>query len=100
VLHRSRGWEPVAGWGAKRLVQLERLIRRSRPLPVDDATVWSYARLRAQCRQLGHPLHQKEHSGDLWIAAAVARWRTPLVAHDAVFLDCPGIELRTELRTQ
>ncbi|NDL60970.1 PIN domain-containing protein [Phytoactinopolyspora mesophila] len=87
----------VAGWGDKRLEQLERLIRRSRPLPVDDETVWSYARLRAECRRLGHPLHQKEHLGDLWIAATAMRWQIPLVAHDAVFLGCPSIELRTEL---
>ncbi|NED96031.1 type II toxin-antitoxin system VapC family toxin [Phytoactinopolyspora alkaliphila] len=88
----------AAGWGDKRREQLERLIRRSRPLPVDDETVWSYARLRAECRRLGHPLHQKGHLGDLWIAATAIRWDVPLVAHDAIFLGCPGVELRTELQ--
>lgn len=88
----------AAGWGDKRLQQLERLIRRSRPLPVDDETVWSYARLRAECRRVGHPLHQKDHLGDLWIAATAVRWRIPLVAHDAIFTGCPEIELRTELQ--
>lgn len=73
----------VAGWGDKRVERMERLIRRSRPLPVDDETVWSCARLRAECRRVGHPLHQKEHAGDLWIAATAIRWQLPLVAHDA-----------------
>jgi hypothetical protein len=30
-------------------------------------------------------------------AAAAIRWRLPLVAHDAVYVGCPGIELVTEL---
>jgi hypothetical protein len=53
--------------------------------------------LRAECRQIGHPLHQKQHLGDLWIAATAIRWQLPLVAHDAVFVGCPGIELLTEV---
>lgn len=89
----------AAGWGEKRLDKLERLIGRTRPLPVDDETTWSYARLRAQCRGLGHPLHQKEHCADLWIAATALRWQLPLVAHDAVFVGCPDLDLHTELRS-
>jgi predicted nucleic acid-binding protein len=46
----------VAGWGDKRLAALERLIHRSRVLPVDDESTWAYARLRSTCRSLGHPL--------------------------------------------
>ncbi|HYU86653.1 MAG TPA: hypothetical protein VEK80_17750 [Kribbellaceae bacterium] len=81
----------------RRLKELERLINQSRVLPTDEDTTWAYAHLRAECRRSGHPLHQKEHVGDLWIAAAAMRWRLPLVAHDAVFADCPRIRLRTEL---
>jgi hypothetical protein len=44
--------------GSQHLDQLERLIRR-RPLLVDDATMWPYACLSAQCHQLGHPLYRK-----------------------------------------
>ena len=46
---------------------------------------------------IGHALHQRHHNADLWIAAAAVRWSLPLVAHDAVFIDCPGLDLRTEL---
>lgn len=40
---------------------------------------------------------QTHHNADLWIAAAALRWSIPLVAHDAVFIGCPGLDLRTEL---
>jgi hypothetical protein len=36
----------------------------------------------------------------LWIAATAIRWRIPLVAHDAIFDGCTGLELRTELDTR
>jgi predicted nucleic acid-binding protein len=49
------------------------------------------------CRKIGHPLHQKQHVGDLWIAATAIRWNLPLVAHDAVFVGCPQLDLCTEL---
>ncbi len=67
-------------------------------LPVDAETVERVAQLRNQCRLVGHALHQRLHNADLWIAAAVIRWGLPLVAHDAVFVACPGLDLRTELR--
>lgn len=87
----------VAGWGPKRLDALERLVRRASVLPMDDDTTWASARLRSECRSLGHPLHQKQHAADLWIAATALRWNLPLIAHDAVFINCPGLDLRTEL---
>ena len=87
----------AAGWGQRRLETVERLLHRSRILTVDDETTWAYARLRLQCRTLGHPLHQKQHGGDLWIAATAVRWQIPLVAHDSVFLNCPDIGLITEV---
>ncbi len=66
-------------------------------LPVDAETVEHVAQIRHQCRVIGHALHQRHHNADLWIAAAAVRWSLPLVAHDAVFIDCPGLDLRTEL---
>jgi predicted nucleic acid-binding protein len=45
----------------------------------------------------GHALHQRGHNTDLWIAAAAIHWGVPLVAHDAVLIGCPGLDLRTEL---
>lgn len=88
----------AAGWGARRMASVDRLVRRSLTLPPDDETVWTFARLRRDCMRAGHPLHQKEHTGDLWIAATAVRWQLPLVAHDAVYIGCPDLTLITELR--
>jgi predicted nucleic acid-binding protein len=86
-----------ADWGEVRLGQLGQLTARTRRLPVDLETIEAAAQLRNQCRLIGHGLHQRGHNADLWIAAAAIRWGVPLVAHDAVFVDCPGLDLRTEL---
>jgi predicted nucleic acid-binding protein len=86
-----------AGWGTVRVQRLAQLMARARVLPVDMDTIEAVAELRHQCRVIGHPLHQGDHNADLWIAATAVRWSLPLVAHDAVFHACPGLELRTEL---
>lgn len=86
-----------AGWGAPRLGRLDLLIRRARTLPVDIETIDRVARLRNDCRLAGHPLHQKQHNGDLWVAATAIRWGIPLVAHDRVFLGCLSLDRRTEV---
>jgi predicted nucleic acid-binding protein len=85
------------GWGSVRLDKLQRLLARARVLPVDMATVEAVADLRNRCRIAGHALHQKHHNADLWVAATAIRWAIPLVAHDAVFRDCPSLDLRAEL---
>ena len=87
----------MAGWGARRLGELARAIDRVAILPVDDETIERIAQLRHTCRVIGHALHQPHHNADLWIAGAAVRWGLPLVAHDAVFIGCPGLELRTEI---
>jgi predicted nucleic acid-binding protein len=86
-----------ASWGRVRLERLAQLTARTRLLPVDGETIEAVAQLRNQCRSIGHGLHQRVHNADLWIAAAAIRWGLPLVAHDAVFIGCPGLDLRTEL---
>ena len=87
----------MAGWGPRRLGELERSIRAVAVLPVDNETIERVAQLRNACRLIGHALHQRTHNADLWVAAAALRWSLPLVAHDAVFIGCPGVDLRTEL---
>jgi predicted nucleic acid-binding protein len=86
-----------AGWGPRRLREVEQMTNRVRVLDVDGETIEAVAQLRNQCRLIGHALHQRLHNADLWIAAAAIRWALPLVAHDGVFIGCPGLDLRTEL---
>jgi predicted nucleic acid-binding protein len=67
----------IGGWGARRLNELARLTAGVRVVPVDDETIEHAARLRNQCRVIGHGLHQRPHNADLWIAAAAIRWTIP-----------------------
>jgi predicted nucleic acid-binding protein len=86
-----------AGWGEFRLRKPRRsLATFDVVLPV-DTTADSYAELRTSCRQTGHPLHQKNHCGDLWIAATAVRLGIPVVSHDAVFKGVPGLMLISAL---
>jgi hypothetical protein len=61
-----------------------------------DDLVAEYVSLRYECSVSGHPLGQKHHEADRWIAAT-ARWlAVPLVARDAVFHDTPGLSVITD----
>lgn len=57
----------------------------------------TYAKLRADCEHIGHPLGQRIHDADRWIAATALRLGLALVAHDKVFRDVPGLVLETAL---
>ena len=85
-----------AGWGDRRAADLERLLRSAFVLSPDDLTATAFARLRLACEQAGHPLHQKVHTGDLWIAATAVRRGLTLVSDDAVFDGCPELQLIRE----
>ena len=87
----------AAGWGTRRMTELARRINEVAIVDVDPETTQIVAQLRNQCRLAGHALHQRFHNADLWIAAAAVRWGLPLVAHDAVFIGCPLLDLRTEV---
>ena len=86
-----------ASWGSRRRGELDHAIARARLLPVDGELIDTVVSVRNECRMKGHALHQGNHNADLWIAAAAIRWSLPLVAHDAVLIGCPGLDLRTEL---
>ena len=46
----------VAGWGESRLAELERRIAFAQIAVIDDAMIWTHARLRFACREAGHAL--------------------------------------------
>jgi hypothetical protein len=60
---------------------LSQLIARARVLPVDIDTIENVAKLRNECRQIGHGLHQRNHNADLWIAATAIRWSASPSSH-------------------
>ena len=55
----------------------------------DDELMKVCATLRDDCEKAGHPLGQKIHEADRWIAATAIRLDVELVSDDAVFNDVP-----------
>jgi predicted nucleic acid-binding protein len=82
-----------AGWGEFRTRRMERSLAQYDVAAPDKDTATAYARLRADCRKAGHPLHQKQHDGDKWIATTAERLRVPVVSHDGILRDVPGLDL-------
>jgi predicted nucleic acid-binding protein len=61
----------------------------------DDQMITTWAQLRADCQRVGHALGDKVHDGDRWIAATALRLHCPLVTHDGVFNQTPGLQIIT-----
>lgn len=80
-----------AGWSGLRRRGLERDLTRFVIVQPDDALMAVCAALRAQCEALGHPLGQKVHEADRWIAATALRLEVALVSDDGVFRNVAGL---------
>ncbi len=87
----------LAGWGSARHARLEQRIARSRIVWPGPELIDVYVKLRVQCIRSGHPLGQKLHEADRWIAATAMWLGVPLVAHDRIFTDVAGLDLLTQL---
>lgn len=83
-----------AGWGDLRRRRLERRIAEIAVVQPDDQMITACAELRLHCQQAGHALGDKLHDGDRWIAATSIRLDMPLVSHDGVFMNAPGLSLQ------
>ena len=62
-------------------------------IPVSDKLLTTIAELRHACRTAGHPLADRVHGNDLWIAVSAIHIAAPLVTSDGVFEGTPGLEL-------
>jgi predicted nucleic acid-binding protein len=83
----------VAGWGDQRRARLEATIQATTVVPVSDGLLTAVAELRMACRQAGHPLHDRSHANDLWIAASAVHIGAALLTADQVFDGTPGLTL-------
>lgn len=89
----------LANWGESRLRRLENLLSAAVVVWAGESLVDTYANLRRDCVRRGHGLSQKDHEADRWVAATALWLGVPLVAHDGIFRDVPGLELVTLLAT-
>jgi predicted nucleic acid-binding protein len=88
-----------AGWGELRRHRLERRVAELSVVQPDDEMITLCALLRNDCQRSGHALGDKLHDGDRWIAATAVRLGCPLVSHDGLFKDSPGVDLLTAAKT-
>ena len=86
-----------AGWGTARLQKLDARLSAAEVVWSGPDLVETYVRLRHDCAATGHGLSQKEHEADRWIAATALWLHVPLVTHDAIFKDAPGLQTITAL---
>ena len=70
---------------------LEASIQSTTIVPVTDALLDAVAELRYRCRLLGHPLHDRAHGNDLWIAASALEHGAGLLTRDAHFAHVDGL---------
>lgn len=83
----------VANWGTARRLRLERAIEATTVVPVSDRLLTTVASFRYECRLAGHPLADRVHSNDLWIASSALHIDATLVTADKVFFAAPGLRL-------
>lgn len=83
----------VAQWGHSRSARLEAAIATATVVPVTNSLLDTVANLRFECRRHGHPLADRSHHQDLWIAAAAIHIDAHLVTADGIFTDVPRLSL-------
>lgn len=84
------------GWGPAKIADLHANFGRTPTLPVTPETVLAFATLRDACKRSGHPLANKQHMGDAWVAATAISYDLPLLAGDGIYKDAPNIRLLEE----
>lgn len=83
----------LARWGGLRLRRLERSLESFDVIPTDERLMRRCAELRAWASHAGHPLAQKIHEADRWVAATALALDLELVAGDGIFEGVPALAL-------
>lgn len=83
----------VAGWSEQRRQGLEHAIAAATVIPVSDKLLTTMAQTRHACRLAGHPLADRIHANDLWVAASAIHLGVALVTADRIFESTPSLTL-------
>lgn len=82
-----------AGWGELRLRRLERSLGDLDVIQTNDSLIGRCSQLRDEAGRVGHPLVQKVHEADRWVAATALVLGLELAAGDGIFEGVPGLDL-------
>jgi predicted nucleic acid-binding protein len=89
-------WPLDRGWGEDRTRVLRTILDATPTIPVTENVIEAFARLSAACRASGHPLAQRAHTGDRWVAATAIAIGAPVLARDGIYRAAPHVELLGE----
>jgi predicted nucleic acid-binding protein len=81
----------TAKWGGRRVGALRDRLAATPVVPVGPDVIDTYAQLTADCKAAGHPLAQKIHSADRWVASSAIAKGLPLLAGDGIYVGAPGL---------
>jgi predicted nucleic acid-binding protein len=84
----------LAGWGARRLSELDERLDTIQIVWPGPGLVATYAELRTWATHDGHPLAAKHHEADRWVAATAIRLNVPLISSDNIFNDVTRLDFR------
>lgn len=79
--------------GPQRAGAIRRQLDTTPTVPVTEEVIQAYAELTANCMRAATGLHHKVHTGDRWVAATAIAIGAPLLAHDRIYQDAPGVQL-------
>lgn len=82
-----------AGWGDLRLRRLERSLGDLDVIQTNESLIWRCAELRVEAGRIGHPLGQKVHEADRWVATTALVLDLELAGGDGIFEGVPGLDL-------
>jgi predicted nucleic acid-binding protein len=83
----------LARWGGLRLRRLDRSLDSFDVIPTDERLMLRCAELRAWANRAGHPIAQKIHEADRWVASTALALDLELVAGDGIFEGIPGLDV-------
>jgi predicted nucleic acid-binding protein len=90
-----RGGPRLAKWGTTRTNALLAQLSGKVTIPVDRDVQGKYVDLTVWSKESAHPIHQKIHSADRWIAATALAYDLDLASGDGIFNDVDGLRVLT-----
>lgn len=85
----------LANWGTARSEALLAQLTGKVTIPVDASVQEKYIDLTVWSKGATHPIHQKIHTADRWIAATALAYDLDLASGDGIFLNVDGLRVLT-----